>query len=166
MVREVRCNKRQRGPWFVVVLCSLMAGCGSPASDKPVSLELHTGSGESEVRTGAATPGIGQARHADLGAGGEQSDQRGVAANQPVITTGQAAKRNPLPSPTIPEAIVKDLTSFDARDRYHALDYWDSKDKKAPLDPVFTAMEDEDPAVRAKATAIVEQYWAADREKS
>ncbi len=34
-----------------------------------------------------------------------------------------------------------------------------------PLDPVFEAMEDDDPAVRAKATAIVEQYWAREQER-
>ncbi|MBH0183389.1 MAG: hypothetical protein HP490_17430 [Nitrospira sp.] len=47
-------------------------------------------------------------------------------------------------------------------------DHWEEQgEAKAPLDPVFEAMEDEDEAVRAKATAIVEQRWAAahDRKK-
>jgi hypothetical protein len=68
----------------------------------------------------------------------------------------------------LPESIAKDLTSPDARDRYRALDHWESKNSKGiktPLDPVFEAMEDDDPAVRAKATAIVEQYWAAEQER-
>ncbi|MBH0191562.1 MAG: hypothetical protein HP492_07335 [Nitrospira sp.] len=92
--------------------------------------------------------------------------------------TGSSNQRNPLAgkddennqqqSPELPASIAKDLDSPDARDRFRALNHWEAKDSKAPLDPVFEAMEDEDEAVRAKATAIVEQRWAAehDREKS
>jgi hypothetical protein len=70
-----------------------------------------------------------------------------------------------LPVPSIPDSIAKDIGSPDARTRYRALDHWEAKDSKAPLDPVFEAMEDEDEAVRAKATAIVEQSWAAEQER-
>lgn len=69
------------------------------------------------------------------------------------------------PAPSIPPSVEKDLQSPEARDRYRALDHWEAKDSKAPLDAVFEAMEDEDEAVRAKATAIVEQHWAAAEEK-
>jgi vesicle coat complex subunit len=71
-------------------------------------------------------------------------------------------------SANLPESIAKDLASPDPRTRYRALDHWetnDSKVSKTPLDPVFEAMEDEDPAVRAKATAIIEQHWAAEQER-
>jgi hypothetical protein len=34
-----------------------------------------------------------------------------------------------------------------------------------PLDAVFEAMEDEDEGVRAKAEAIVEQWWAEEQKK-
>lgn len=61
---------------------------------------------------------------------------------------------------SIPISVEKDLQSPDARDRYRALDYWEAKDNKTPLDSVFEAIEDEDPAVRAKATAIIEQHWS------
>lgn len=57
------------------------------------------------------------------------------------------------------------MGSPEARDRYRALDYWEAKDNKAPLDPVFEALEDKDPAVRAKATAIVERRWAIEQER-
>ena len=49
--------------------------------------------------------------------------------------------------------------------RYRALDQWAVKDNKAPLEPVFEALEDEDEAVRAKATAIVERHWAMEQER-
>jgi HEAT repeat protein len=62
-------------------------------------------------------------------------------------------------------AVANDLDSLDARVRYRALDHWEAKDSKASLDPIFEAMEDDDPAVRAKATAIVEQRWAAEQER-
>jgi hypothetical protein len=70
-----------------------------------------------------------------------------------------------LPVPGIPKSIAKDLDSPDARFRIKALNHWDTKGTKAPLDPVFEALEDENEAVRAKATAIIEQRWAAEQEK-
>ena len=66
---------------------------------------------------------------------------------------------------TITLTVAKDLQSPEARDRYRALDYWEAEDSKAPLDPVFEAIEDDDPAVRAKATAIVDRYWEADEKR-
>jgi hypothetical protein len=56
--------------------------------------------------------------------------------------------------------VARDLGSTDPRDRSRALEHWNIKGGDAPLDLVFEAMEDEDEAVRAKATAIVEQRWA------
>lgn len=139
-----------------VVVCLLLAGCGSPASDKPASLESRAGNGKLEDRTGTAQPRVGNA---------------GQAAPQSVTATGssdtrqQGNKGAPSLPPNIPVATTMDLSSPDARVRYRALDHWEAKDSTASLDPVFKAMEDEDPAVRAKATAIVEQRWAAEQER-
>jgi len=69
------------------------------------------------------------------------------------------------PVPGIPPAIAKDLDSPDALIRFRALNHWDKQDTKAPLDPVFEALEDEDEAVRAKATALIERQWAIERER-
>lgn len=80
-------------------------------------------------------------------------------------TAAQAEDRSLASEPSISQSLAKELSSPNARDRYRALDHWEAKDNKAPLDPVFEAMEDDDPAVRAKATAIVEQYWEAEQEK-
>ncbi len=71
----------------------------------------------------------------------------------------------PHPMPSIPTEVAKGLDSPDARARYRALDYWETKGNQAPLDPVFEAMEDEDPAVRAKATTIVEERWKEEQKK-
>lgn len=70
-----------------------------------------------------------------------------------------------LPLPSIPDSIAKDIGSPDARTRYRALDHWETKGTQAPLDPVFEALEDEDEAVRAKATAILERHWAMEQER-
>jgi HEAT repeat protein len=67
--------------------------------------------------------------------------------------------------PGIPESIAKSLDSPDAGARYRALEHWEATGTQAPLDPVFEAMEDEDEAVRAKAIAIAEKYWAAEQER-
>lgn len=146
----------RRGTWLTVLFCSVMAGCGSPASDKPASPESRAENGKSEDRTGTAQPRVGNT---------------GQAATQSVTTTGfsgttqQVNEGAPSLRPNIPVATTMDLSSPDARVRYRALDHWEAKDSKAPLDSVFEAMEDDDPAVRAKATAIVEQRWAAEQER-
>lgn len=140
--------------WFVVAFWSLLASCGSPASEQPSGLESRAGIGKSEDRTGAAQP-----RSVYTG----QDVPQSVTATSSFGTTRQAYEApSSLPS-NIPAAVTKDLASPDARDRYRALDHWEAIDSNAPLDPVFQAMEDEDPAVRAKATTIVEQRWAMEQ---
>ena len=97
-----------------------------------------------------------------------QAENTGIQ-NQRNLLAGKDDENNQPQSPKLPESIAKDLASPDARERFRALNHWEEKgETKAPLDPVFEAMEDEDEAVRAKATAIVEQRWAAehDRKKS
>lgn len=77
--------------------------------------------------------------------------------------TGEVPGGDKLPVSGIPESIAKGLDSPDPRERLQAMNHWETKGTKAPLDPVFEAMEDEDEAVRAKATVIVEKYWAAEQ---
>ena len=88
-----------------------------------------------------------------------------MAADRPASSNDKTDEDEPSLLINLPEAVAKDLSSADARDRYRALDYWEAKDSKAPLDPVFEAMEDEDEGVRQKATAIVEQFWKAQQEQ-
>jgi len=82
-----------------------------------------------------------------------------------VADKGTVQEGNKVPLPGIPESIAKGLGSPDVRDRLRALDHWEKKETKVPLDPVFEALEDEDEAMRAKATEIIEQQWAVERER-
>ena len=155
---------RERRLGLVVAACVLLmgpTGCGSSSSDSAPGLSSRP---TVTNGTGAVAPRTAEATRTGERSGGDRSSQGDRTADQPVAAE-QAGARNPLPAPTIPDTVAKDLASPDARDRYHALDYWEAKDSKAPLDPVFEAMEDDDPAVRAKATAIAEQYWAAEQER-
>jgi len=114
----------------------------------------------------ACAVGASQAAQTGLGVGSEQSGQRDqLAADRPASSNDKTDEDEPSLLINLPEAVAKDLSSADARDRYRALDYWEAKDSKAPLDPVFEAMEDEDEGVRQKATAIVEQFWKAQQEQ-
>ena len=74
-------------------------------------------------------------------------------------------KTPPRVIPNVPGAIAQGLTSPDASARLKALDYWRNPENKAPLDPLYEAVEDDDPAVRAKATEIVERQWAAEQQQ-
>lgn len=143
-----------------------IVGCGAPPSDKVPGQESRAaiaGSNQiapsQDINQGPKRPGL----LPDV----SQAENTG-SSNQRNPLAGKDDENNQQQSPELPASIAKDLDSPDARDRFRALNHWEAKDSKAPLDPVFEAMEDEDEAVRAKATAIVEQRWAAehDREKS
>ncbi len=73
--------------------------------------------------------------------------------------------RETLPVPGLPDSIAMALDSPDADLRIQALNHWDTQKTEASLDPVFEALEDENEAVRAKATAIIEQAWAEEQER-
>jgi hypothetical protein len=156
--------------WFAVPCLSLMLGltaCGPTPSDNASNL------GARPHANGAAVRGAGQGGPSSMSLPTTESQtsstpgiETNVGGNKPAAAlSGEPDNRDKVPVPGLPAAIAKDLDSPDARVRYRALDHWESKDNKAPLDPVFEAMEDDDPAVRAKATAIVEQNWAAEQER-
>jgi hypothetical protein len=139
-------------------LILVFGGCGSSVSDQAVSVQSSQRESAAEANT---------ARSRGSQPMGQTATQESLL-EKGVYRAGvfeQGENHTLSLNPSIPQSVEKDLGSSDARVRYLALDYWEAKDSKAPLDPVFEAMEDEDEAVRAKATAIVEQYWAAEQEK-
>jgi HEAT repeat protein len=87
------------------------------------------------------------------------------ALDQPSPSSGKTTGDNSAPTPNIPHRIASELASPNPRVRYDALNYWETKGTQASIDPVFEAMEDEDPFVRAKATTIIEQRWEAEQER-
>ena len=82
---------------------------------------------------------------------------------QPTVQSERPEGRD-RENPDVPEPVLKDLASRNPGTRLRALNYWDVKDAKLSLDPVFEAMEDEDGAVRARATAIIDQQWAMEQD--
>ncbi|NOT21502.1 MAG: hypothetical protein HOP22_02085 [Nitrospiraceae bacterium] len=68
--------------------------------------------------------------------------------------------------PQIPDAVVKDINSPYASLRLSALSHWEANRATAPLDAVFEALEDENEAVRGKATEIIAQRFEAEQHKS
>ena len=135
-----------------------LAACGAPVSEKAPSAR--------EGNTAGAGASAGAAPRAsesgNTTGSSNQNDRKAISVGQAASDTDERDNRS---IPGVPDTIVKDLGSVDARDRYRALDHWETKDGKVSLDPVFEAMEDEDEAVRAKATAIVEQRWAEEQKK-
>jgi hypothetical protein len=160
MVRWLMANEC----WEVRLLvagCLLLAGtagCGSPVSDKPANAELRADNSKLEDRTGAVQPSAGKAGQNDPAT----TTAIGSAATTPALTP---APRDDDDRLNIPKDVAKDLGSSDARDRARALDHWEKKDNKAPMDPVFDALADEDPAVRDKAAAIIERLAEAGEER-
>lgn len=141
-----------------IVLAMLCGGCGSSVTDESAGLPSPSvvSTSQAEKASTPHTVPVGDTAMV------EKKIERNVNGAPPV---NQSERQTPVLISPIPLSVAKDLQSPEGRDRYRALDYWEAKDSKAPLDPVFEAMEDDDPAVRAKATAIVEQYWAAEQER-
>ena len=141
--------------WALVLLCG---GCGPSVPDGGMGTSSPSTAGADHVDRTRNPASIPIRNVTTLTSTLEVGDGRAAGIEQ------AEDPRSPSDS-SIPQTIINDLTSPDARVRYRALDHWEDKGSKAPLDPVFEAMEDEDPAVRAKATAIVEQYWEAEQEQ-
>ncbi len=149
------------------VLGGVLTGCGSPASDPTSGLDSRAATGKTANASanGSAelgAQGTGQVSDAHLSGRGDRSvPSDRASANQPTIAKKSdetTEERNTEMSPDIPETVAKDLGSPDAHIRYRALDYWETQLDQPPLTPVFEAMEDEDPGVRAKAATIVERH--------
>lgn len=130
-----------------------LAACGAPVSEKAP--------GQSPSASKRETDGAGVSAGAAQ-RGSDQQDRKAVSSAQPATDADERDNRS---IPGVPDSVANDLGSADARDRYRALEHWDVKGSTVPLDAVFEAMEDEDETVRAKATAIVEQRWAAEQEQ-
>lgn len=161
-----------------LMLIAGLAGCGPASSDNAPSLESRASVGRSATRgvvqgengfipLVASGDGIGSASGTGTVPRGDNAGQGdkllfNAAATPNVETDG----RDKLPVPGIPESIAKGLDSTNARVRLQAMNHWEAQGTKAPLDPLFAALDDEDGYVRAKATEIIERYWAAEQEQT
>lgn len=163
---------RQTSPllWsYLTLVLSLMlltglTGCGPASSDNAPNLGPRSGTGglspsKQDSPTGFAS-GVGTSGGGTSGQGGKIQPQPGGAPTQK--TGGQDQPAVPS-TPDIPDAVVRDLGSPDVRTRLQALNHWMGQNTTIPLDPVFEALEDEDEAVQAKATEIIEQRFAAEQ---
>lgn len=157
--------------FHLAVASSLLAGvigCGSSATDPTPALDSHPTAIHSP-RVGLQEAGQTLDRATTLDAASPERDEPGQrdrsSLDQPVQSAGNTNGGTPPETQTIPETIVKDLDSPNPSLRNRALDYWETNETPSTFDPVFDAMEDEDPAVRAKATAIIEQHWAAEEQR-
>lgn len=120
-------------------------------------------------RVVGATANIASMTAAAVGGNAESETKPGAAADNKADAKADAEPYKPngrnREVPGVPEPVLKDLASQDPYSRLRALDHWTTKSTTASFDPVFEAMEDQDQAVRARATAIVEQQWAIEQEK-
>jgi len=143
-------------------------GCGPSASDSGSDLNSRA---TAPLSPGMTAKGFGQAPDNDAGrerAGiprNQSSNDNQLAYDNTEGREGTLSGIGSSESLNIPDHIIKGLNSSDPHTRSRALDYWETQHAQATLDPVFDAMEDEDPTVRDKATAIIERHWAAEQER-
>jgi hypothetical protein len=146
----------------------MLIGCGSSTSDPAPGLDSRAAAAQGPA-VGAQSAGQASNAGASLRGGSAERDGSGQydrsGTDQPEQSAGKPDGSAPSPALNIPDTIAKDLGSPNPSARYRALDYWETKGTQASMDPVFEAMEDEDPSVRAKAAAIIEQRWEAEQER-
>jgi hypothetical protein len=169
-----------------LMLLTGLAGCGPASSDNAPSLESRASVGGPPLSKQGPSPGnmpltpitlaasplpfasenlTGATSGRGIVPGGDNIGQGDKLLSKPAGAPNvETDGREKLPVPVIPDSIAKDLDSPDARVRLEALDHWGAQGTKAPLDPLFVAMDDEDEAVRRKATEIIERYWGAEHE--
>ncbi len=173
---------------YLAMLLSLMllaglAGCGPASPDNAPSLESRASvsgtplpkqgpSLRNDPFTPAASPlplasvnGTSSALGTGTVPGGDNIGQGDKLLSKPAGAPNvETDGRDKLPVPVIPDSIAKGLSSSDASERLQAMNHWEAQGTKAPLDPLFVAMDDEDEGVRRKATEIIERYWDAEHE--
>jgi hypothetical protein len=143
---------------FVVVLVMVCVGCGSSVPDESANPQPSPMAYTSQAERASTPPSLPMSNRT--------MDENKIEENaNQTASVSQSGEHTSTSISALPLSVAKDLHSPEARDRYRALDHWETKDSKASLDPVFEALEDDDPAVRAKATAIVERYWEAEEER-
>ena len=159
-----------------VALLAGLAGCG-PASDNAPNLGPRANVAGPPLAQKITAPRIDPAAPAASPVpsaadnGNATTSDRGITSGANSISQGERLQSQPADTPNgksvplIPDSITRDLDSPDAAVRLQALSHWGSKGTTAPLDPLFEAMDDEDPAVQAKAIEIIERYWAAEQER-
>lgn len=170
-----------------LVILAGLAGCGPASSDNAPGQESHASGSRPPLSkqtpspsNNSSTPATQAASRVPLLPGNETGAAAGMGTVQAVDNNGQGngrparpegssnietAGRDTSPVPGIPESIAKALDSQDPRVRLQAMNHWEAQGTKAPLDPLFEALDDEDGYVRAKATEIIERYWAIEQER-
>lgn len=141
-----------------IVLAMMCSGCGSSVPDEGASRQS---SATTRIDHGAKSSAL----PAWSGDSLTEHGKKLVGKTDQSALVSQSHDLNPPSVSSIPHAVSHDLASPDARTRLRALEYWEHNDGNVPLDAVFEAIEDEDEAVRARATTIIEHRWDNEQEK-
>lgn len=160
-----------------LILLAGLAGCGQASPDNALSLGSRVSTNASAARDlgqgeKALSPPISSATQAGTPLGqGTVPARENMSQEDKLVLKSESAPnsetdgRDTLPAPAIPEWITKGLSSSDPRERLMALYHWEAQGTTAPLDPLFAALDDTDGQVRAKATEIIERYYASEQEQ-
>jgi hypothetical protein len=140
----------------IIVLVIVAGGCGSSVPDESANLQLAptVSTSHAEKASVLHSPTVGDTTMHERKIEGKTSG---------ITQVNQSEDSHSMSYASIPQAVTNDLASPEAGTRLRALEHWEQKNSRAPLDAVFEAMEDEDEAVRARANAIVEQRWAIEQ---
>jgi hypothetical protein len=148
-----------------VLLLLVLTACGPGSSDNASRNDSRGSATQSAEGGDKSLPAPTPPNNGTVAASVTNNQVDGSPSTNAGTLTSETDEPAKTPVPGLPDAIAKDLDSPDARVRYRALDHWEKPGTKTPLDPVFEALEDEDEAIRAKATTIIEREWALEQER-
>jgi hypothetical protein len=148
-----------------VLLIFSLTACGQAPSDTASRNDARGSATQSAERGDKSLPAPTTVNNGPVPASITNNQTDGSPSTNAGTLTSETDEPAKTPVPGLPDTIAKDLDSPDARVRYRALDHWEKPGIKTPLDPVFEALEDEDEAIRTKATTIIEREWALEQER-
>jgi hypothetical protein len=150
--------RRPRLAWLIGLMCVAgLAGCGPAPTDKTAGLEpraLGRPSQSPSVSQHAPAPRPDPVTPA--------ASPAPSASSRPPDSHVQARPAEPLVGS---DWMSVALASPDVRVRLWALDHWEQHAPTESIDPLIGALDDEDEYVQARASEILDRYWAVEQER-
>ena len=151
--------RRPRLAWLIGLMCLAgLAGCGPAQTDKTPRLEPRASLGGP-----SQSPSVSQ--HAPA----PRTDPVTPAASPAPLASSRSPDGHVQARPAEPLVGVDwmsvALASPDVRVRLWALNHWEQQASRGSVDPLIAALDDEDEDVQARASEILERYWAVEQEQ-
>ena len=151
--------RRSRLVWLLgLMFLAGLGACGPAPSDRTSSLEQ-----------GASLGGPSRSPSVSQSAPATRTDPvTPTASSAPLLSSRSPdvhVQAHPTETLIGPDWMSAALASPDVRVRLWALDHWEQQAPRESIDLLIAALDDEDEDVQARASEILERFWAVEQER-